>query len=130
MHDFERVSETIAYSNHIKNPELKTREVFERETENIPLIRKTYLVTQLHDNPLTQSTDSSKNEENHEPEVNPDPEPSLLDSSSKTSSSYSRIMKKKCNKEKKSRKHRKDDSSDPSSRDDSDSSDDSDYRRK
>ena len=29
-HGFERVSETTAYSNHIKNSELETREVFER----------------------------------------------------------------------------------------------------
>ena len=50
-----------AYSNHIKNYELETREVFERETENIPLKRQTYLVTPLHDNPLTRSKDSSKN---------------------------------------------------------------------
>ena len=59
-HDFERVSKTTAYSNHIKNYELETGEFFERETENIPLTRQTDLVTPLHDNPLTQSTDSSK----------------------------------------------------------------------
>ena len=72
-HDFERVSEMAAYSNHIMNSELETREVFERETENIPLTRQTYLVTPLHDNPLTRSTDSSKNEERHKLEVKPDP---------------------------------------------------------
>ena len=59
-HDFERLSETTEYSYNIKNSELKTREVFERETGNIPLTRQTDLVTPLHDNPLTQSTDSSK----------------------------------------------------------------------
>ena len=32
---FETMSETTAYRNHIKNSELETREVFERETENI-----------------------------------------------------------------------------------------------
>ena len=53
-HDFERVREMTAYSNHINNSELETREFFERETENIPLIRQTDLVTPLHDNPLTQ----------------------------------------------------------------------------
>ena len=53
-HDFERVSETPAYSNHIKNYELETREVFEQETENIPLTRQTDMVTALHDNPLSQ----------------------------------------------------------------------------
>ena len=34
-HGIERVSETKAYSNHIKKSELETRNVFERE--NIPL---------------------------------------------------------------------------------------------
>ena len=129
-HDFERVSETTAYSNHIKNSELETRDFFERETENIPLTRQTYLVTPLHDNPLTRSTDSSKNEDRHEPEVNPDPEPSSSYSSSKTSSSDSRSKKKKRDKNKNRRKHRKDDSSEPSLSDDSDSYDDNDCRRK
>ena len=64
-HDFERVSETTATSNHINNSELETREVFGRETENIPLTRQSDLVTPLYDNPLTRSTDSSKNEERH-----------------------------------------------------------------
>ena len=59
-HYFDRVSETTAYSNHIKNSELETRHVFERETENIPLTRQTDLVTPLRENPLTRSTDSSK----------------------------------------------------------------------
>ena len=45
MHGFEVVSKTTAYSNHIKNSELETREVFEQVTENIPLTRQTYLVT-------------------------------------------------------------------------------------
>ena len=31
MHDFETMSETTAYRNHIKNSEFETREVFERE---------------------------------------------------------------------------------------------------
>ena len=34
-HDFETMSESIAYRNHNNNYELETREVFERETENI-----------------------------------------------------------------------------------------------
>ena len=37
-HDFETMSETTVYRNHINNPEIETREVFERETsipENI-----------------------------------------------------------------------------------------------
>ena len=57
------MQETTAYSNHIKNSELETREVFEQETENIPQTQQTDLVTTFHDNPLTRSTDSSKNEE-------------------------------------------------------------------
>ena len=61
--------------------------------------------------------------------MNPDPEPSSLDSS-KTSSLDSRAKKNKSKKKKKRRKHRKDDSSDPFLSDDSDSSDESDYRRK
>ena len=39
-HGFERARNTKAYSNHIKNSELETRNIFEREniqTENIPL---------------------------------------------------------------------------------------------
>ena len=62
-HGFERVSKTTAYSNHIKNSELETREVFEREniqTEDIPMTRQKDFVTQLHDNPQTRSTEFSK----------------------------------------------------------------------
>ena len=70
-----------------------------------------------------------KNEETHEPEVNPDPEPSFSDFS-ETLSSDSRAKKKKNMKKKKRRKHWKDDLSDPSLSNDSYSSDDSHYRRK
>ena len=87
------------------------------------------MVTQLDDNQLTRSTDSSKHEETHKPEVNPDPEPSSSDLS-ETSPLDSRANKKKRKKKKKCRKHRKDDSSDPSSSDNSDSSDASHYIRK
>ena len=72
-HGFERMSETTAYSNNINYSELETREVFERETETIPHTQQTDLVTILHDNPITQPTDSSKNEESHKLEVNSDP---------------------------------------------------------
>ena len=65
----------------------------------------------------------------HEPEVNPDPEPSSSDSS-ETSLLDSRAKKKKSKKKKKRCKHRKDDSSDLSSSNDSDSSKDNHYRRK
>ena len=67
------MSKTTAYRIHIKNDELITGEVFERETENIPLTRQTDLATTLNDNPQTRSTDSSKNEERHEPEVKLEP---------------------------------------------------------
>ena len=88
------------------------------------------IVTRLDNNQLTRSTDSSKHEKTHKPEVKLDPEPSSSDLS-ETLSSDSRAKKKKSRKKKKKRrKHRKDDSSDPSSSNDSDSSDESHYRRK
>ena len=55
-HDFETMSETTAYRNHINNSELETREVFEQETwspENIQQTLPTDIVTQLDDNQLT-----------------------------------------------------------------------------
>ena len=104
-----------------------------RPTLNIQLTQPTdsELLTRPTDfELLTRPTDFlEKNEKDHEPEVNPDPEPSSSDSSD-TSSSDSRVKKKKIKKKKKRRKHRKDESSDPSSSDNSDSSDDSYYRRK
>ena len=53
-HDFENMSETTAYRNHIKNSEFETREVFEQETENIPLTRQPDSMTNLHNNPYNQ----------------------------------------------------------------------------
>ena len=76
------MSETTAYRNHIKNSEIETREVFERETlspENIQRTLPMNIVTRLDNNQLTRSTDSSKHEETHKPEVNPDPEPPSSD---------------------------------------------------
>ena len=87
-------------------------------------------MTTLYENPLTRSTDISKNEKRHGPEVNLDPEPSSSDSSSKTSSSDSRSKKKRRNKNRKCREYWKNDLSDPSLSNDSDSYDDSDYRQK
>ena len=78
-HDFETMSETTAYRNHIKNSEIETREVLERETSSPENIQRTLtmnIVTRLDNNQLTRSTDSSKHEETHEPKVNLDPEPS------------------------------------------------------
>ena len=40
-HDFETMSETTAYRNHIKNSEIETREVFERETLSPENIQRT-----------------------------------------------------------------------------------------
>ena len=129
--DIDTISEKIAYRKHIRDSEFETREVLERETSNqsIENIGTRLDKTRLDDNQMTLSMDSSKLSEKHEPEVNPDPEPSSSDLS-ESSSSELIAMKKKCTKKKKRRKHRKDDSSDPSSSDDSDSSDDSHYRRK
>ena len=126
------MSETTAYRNHIKNLEIETREVFERETsspENIQQTLPINIVTRLDNNQLTRSTDSSKHAEIHVPEVKPDPEPSSSDSL-EISSSDSRGKKKKSMKKKKRRKHWKEDLLDPSLSDDSDFSDDSHNRRK
>ena len=75
-YDFETMSETTTYRNHIKNYEIETREVFEQVTsshENIQQTLPTDIVTRLDDNQLIRSTDTSKHEETHKPEVNPDP---------------------------------------------------------
>ena len=52
-HGFKTTSETTSYRNHIKNSEIETREVFERETwslENIQRTLPTDMVTRLDDN--------------------------------------------------------------------------------
>ena len=126
------MSKTTAYRNHIKNLEIETREVFERETSSPDNIQRTLpmnIVTRLDDNQLTQSTDRPKHEERHEPEVKPDPELSLY-GLLETSSSDLRAKKKKSMKKKKRHKHWKDDLLDLSLSNDSDSTDDSHYRRK
>ena len=87
-HDFEAMSETTAYRNHIKNTEIETREVFERETSSPENIQRTLPMnfeTKIDNNQLTRSTDSSKHEKTYESEVNPDPEPSSSDSSETSS---------------------------------------------
>ena len=81
-----------AYRNHIKNLEIENIEVFEQENsipQNIQRTLTMNIVTQLDNNQLTRSKDSSKHEETH-----PDSEPSLSDSS-EISSSDSRAKKKK-----------------------------------
>ena len=78
------MSKTTAYCNHIKNSEIETREVFERETSSPENIQRTLpmnIMTLLDNNQLTRSTDSSKHEESHKPEVKPDPETLASDSS-------------------------------------------------
>ena len=68
-HDFEIMSETTAYRNHIESSEIETRVVFEPETwspKNIQQTLPTYMVTRLDNNQLTRSTDSSKHEETNE----------------------------------------------------------------
>ena len=60
------MSKTTAYRNHIKNSEIETRKVFEREPsipENIQQTLPMNIVTQLDNNQLTRSTDSTKHEE-------------------------------------------------------------------
>ena len=81
-HDFETMSETTDYRNHIKNSDIETREVFERETSSPQNVQQTLpinIVTRLDNSQLTRSTDGSKHEETHEPEVNPYLEPSSSD---------------------------------------------------
>ena len=65
MHNFESMSETTAYRNHIKNSEIETREIFERETlipSNIQQTLPMNIETWLDNNQMTWSTDSSKHE--------------------------------------------------------------------
>ena len=75
-HYFETMSKKTAYRNHIKNYELESKEFFIRKQKNTTQTLQTDLVTTLNDNPLKISTDISKHEEKHKPDVNPDPEPS------------------------------------------------------
>ena len=70
-----------SYRKHIRDLEFETRDFLERETsnKNIENIVTRLDKTRLDNNQITQSTDSSKHSEKHEPEVNPDPEPSSYD---------------------------------------------------
>ena len=89
MHDdIETISEKIAYHKHIRDSEFETREVLEQETsnKNIENIGTRLDKTRLDNNQMTQSLDSSKDSEDHKPEVNSDPEPSSSDSSEALSS--------------------------------------------
>ena len=78
----------LAYRKHIRDSELETREVLEQETsnQNIENIGTRLGKTRLDENQITRSVDSSKRSEKHEPEVNPDPEPSSSDLSESSSS--------------------------------------------
>ena len=55
MHDVETMSKTKAYRNHIKNSEIETRNVFERETlnKNIENIVTRLDKTRLDNNQMT-----------------------------------------------------------------------------
>ena len=81
--DIETIIEKIAYRKYIRDLELETREVFERETSNqsIENIGTRLDMTRLEDNQMTRSMDISKHSKKHEPEVNPDHEPLSSDSS-------------------------------------------------
>ena len=92
MHDdTETISEKLAYCKHISDSEFETREVLELETsnQNIEHIGTRLYKTRLDDNQITRSMDSSKRSENHEPEVNSDPEPSSSGLSESSSSNLS-----------------------------------------
>ena len=79
--DVETISEKLAYRKYIKDSDFETREVFEQKTSNrnIENIGTRLKTTRLDENQMTRSVDSSKRSENHEPEVNLDPEPSSSD---------------------------------------------------
>ena len=100
-YDTETISKNIAYRKHIRDSEFETREFLEQETpnQNIENIVTRLDKTRLDNNQMTQSTDSSKHSENHEPEVKPDPEPSSSDFL-ESSSSDSRARKTKRSKKK------------------------------
>ena len=84
------MSEKLAYRKFIKDSEIETREVFERENiENIG----TRLETTRLDDKMTRSVDNPKRSKKHKPEVNLDPETSSSDSS-ESSSSDSRARNK------------------------------------
>ena len=88
--EIETISEKLAHRKFIKDSEIETREVFERENiENIG----TRLETNRLDDQMTQSVDSSKRSKKHKPEVNLDPDP--LSSDSSDSSSSDSAQKKK-----------------------------------
>ena len=85
------------YRKFIKDSEFESREVFERENikrKNIGNIETQLEMTRLDKNQMTRSVNSSKRRENHEPEVNLEPDPSSSDSSD-SSSSDSAPKKKK-----------------------------------
>ena len=81
--DIETISEKLAFHKYIKDLEFETRKLFEREmsNQNIENIGTRLETTRLDENQMTRSVHISKLSKNHEPEVNPDPEPSSSDSS-------------------------------------------------
>ena len=111
----ETKSEKLAYRKFIKDSEFETRKAFERENieerETIRNIETRLKMTQLDDNQMNRSENSSTRSKKHKPKVNLEPDTSSSDSSD-SSSSDSAPKRKKIKKKKKRRKHRKDDSSD------------------
>ena len=77
--DIETIREKLAFHKYIRDSEFETREVFEWGMSN-QNIGTRLEKTRLDENQLTRSVDSSKRSEKHEPELNPDPEPSSSDS--------------------------------------------------
>ena len=70
------MGKTVNHHNRIKKLEIETRELFEREslsTENIQTTLPIYIVNRLDNNQLTRSIDTSKHEETHKLNVNPEP---------------------------------------------------------
>ena len=67
--DIETISKKISYRKHIRDLEFETREVLEREklNKNIESIGTRLDKTQIDNNQMTCSTDSSKHSEKHEP---------------------------------------------------------------
>ena len=85
----ERISEKLAYRKFIKDSEFETRKVFERENierKNIGNIETRLEMTQIDENQMTRSINSSKCSKKHEPEVILDPDTSSSDSSDSSSS--------------------------------------------
>ena len=91
------------YRKFIKDSEFETRKVFEQENierENIRNIETWLKMTQIDNNQMTRSENSSTDSKKYESKVNLDPDPSSSDSSD-SSSSEAAPKRKKIKKKKK-----------------------------